>query len=97
MVFNRGKSMPPKQKFTKEEVVNAALEITRRDGINALTARRLGAELDSSSRPIFTEIFTHGIATLYATKVCQFEEAVISAMLDDVCRSILQRMKAGEQ
>lgn len=191
--------MPPKQKFTKEEVVSAALEITRREGVTALTARRLGAELDSSSRPIFTVfknmnevqnetvlaarglynqyiskgltrpnsfkgvgmayiqfagdepklfhllfmtengavpelmdvlsmidenssqileavqkeyglddtkarkvyqylwIFTHGIATLCATKVCHFGEAEISAMLDDVCRSILQKMKAGDK
>ncbi len=190
--------MPPKQKFTKEEMITAALEIIRRDGITALTARRLGAELGSSSRPIFTVfqnmeevqnetvmaakalynqyvakglaepnsfkgvgmayiqfakyepklfqllfmtengvvpeftdvlsvidensiqiletvqkqyglddtnarkvyqylwIFTHGIATLCASKVCQFGEAEISGMLDDVCRSILQKMKAGE-
>lgn len=189
--------MPPKQKFTKEEMVTAALEITRRDGITALTARRLGVELNSSSRPIFTVfqnmeevlketvlaaralynqyvakalaepnsfksvgmayiqfakyepklfqllfmtenalvpeltdvlsmidensskiletvqneygldepkarkvyqylwIFTHGIATMCATKVCQFGETGISEMLDDVCRSILQKMKAG--
>jgi AcrR family transcriptional regulator len=191
--------MPPKQKFTKKEIITASLEIIRRDGITALTARRLGAELGSSSRPIFTVfqnmeevhnetvleakalynqyvakglaepnsfknvgmayiqfakdvpklfqllfmtengavpeltdvlsmidensskileavqkeyglddtnarkfyqylwIFTHGIATLYATKVCQFGEAEISSMLDDVCRSILQKMKAGEK
>jgi hypothetical protein len=191
--------MPPKQKFTNKEIVSAALEITRREGITALTARRLGAELGSSSRPIFTVfqnmnevqnetvlaardlynqyvskglakpnsfkgvgmayvqfaqdepklfhllfmtengvvpeltdvlsmidensnkiieavkkeyglddtkaqkvyqylwIFTHGIATLCATKVCQFGEAGISAMLDDVCRSILYKMKAGEK
>ena len=191
--------MPPKQKFTKDDIISAALEITKREGITALTARRLGAELNSSARPIFTVfqnmdevqsrtiqgartlyneyvakglaepnpfkgvgkayiqfarfepklfhllfmtesgavpeladvlsmidensnnildtvkkeygledtnarkvyqylwIFTHGIATLYATGVCQFEEAYISTMLDDVCRSILQRMKAGEQ
>ncbi len=191
--------MPPKQKFSKQEMIMAALEITRRDGISALTARGLGAELDSSSRPIFTVfqnmdevqneimlaakalynqyvakglaepnpfkgvgmayiqfainepklfhllfmtenraapeltdvlsiidenssrileavqkeygldaakarkvyqylwIFTHGIATLCATKVCQFGDAEISTMLDDVCRSILQRLKAGEK
>lgn len=189
--------MPPKQKFTREQVISAALEITRREGINALTARRLGAELNSSSRPIFTMfqnmnevhketvlaaralynqyvssgltkpnafkgvgmayiqfakdepklfrllfmtenevvpeftdvlsridensslileavkagyelddsmaqriyqdlwIFTHGIATLCATKVCQFEEAGISDMLDNIFISILLRMKAG--
>lgn len=191
--------MPPRQKFTKEQVIRAALEITRREGINALTARKLGTELNSSSRPIFTVfqnmnevqyetiqaaralynqyvstglsqpnafkgvgmayiqfakeepklfhllfmtenalvpeltdvltmidenssqileavkkgyglddimaqkiyqdlwIFTHGIATLRATKVCQFEEAGISEMLDDVFISILLRMKAGDK
>lgn len=191
--------MPPKQKFSKEEMINAAIEIIRRDGRGALTARRLGAELGSSARPIFTLfqnmeevqketaqvakerynqyiakgltepnafkgvgmayiqfakdepklfqllfmtesktvpelmdvlamidenssriveavqkgfglnvieaqkiyqylwIFTHGIATLCATKVCRFEETEISTMLDDVFRSIIQRMKAGEK
>ncbi len=46
--------MPPKAKFTKEEIINAAFEITRRDGFDALTARSLAAELGSSPRPIFT-------------------------------------------
>lgn len=46
--------MPPKQKYTREEVVNAALNIVRREGVSGLTARGLGAELGVSSRPIFT-------------------------------------------
>lgn len=46
--------MPPKCKFTKEEIVRAALELTREEGIDALTARALGAKLSSSSKPIFT-------------------------------------------
>ena len=46
--------MPPKAKFSKEEIVAAAFEITRRDGFDALTARSLAAELGSSPRPIFT-------------------------------------------
>ncbi|MDE6597647.1 MAG: WHG domain-containing protein [Clostridia bacterium] len=46
--------MPPKAKFTKEEIVSAALEIVKRDGIDALTARSLGNVLGSSARPIFT-------------------------------------------
>jgi len=46
--------MPPKQRFTREEIIEAALEITRKEGIDSLTARRLGAYLNSSSRPIFT-------------------------------------------
>lgn len=48
------KNVPPKAKFTKAEIVNAALEIARQDGMDALTARNLGSKLGSSSRPIFT-------------------------------------------
>ena len=46
--------MPPKAKFTKEEIISAALSIVERDGAQALTARSLGKELGSSARPIFT-------------------------------------------
>lgn len=46
--------MPPKAKFTKEEIIEAALSIVRTDGFSALTARALGTKLGSSPRPIFT-------------------------------------------
>lgn len=46
--------MPPRPKFTKEEVLAAALKIVRERGESALTARNLGAELGSSTRPLFT-------------------------------------------
>lgn len=46
--------MPPKPKFTREEIVEAALKIAADRGLRALTSRELGAELGSSARPIFT-------------------------------------------
>ena len=46
--------MPPKVKFQKEEIVNAAVDITREKGIDALTARELASKLGVSTRPIFT-------------------------------------------
>ena len=46
--------MPPKPRFTREEIVAAALDIVSRKGIEALTARELGETLGSSARPIFT-------------------------------------------
>ena len=46
--------MPPRQKFTKEEIVAAALNLVRREGMAGITARGLGLELGTSSRPIFT-------------------------------------------
>ena len=46
--------MPPKPKFTKEEIVAAALALVSEKGVEALTARELGLRLGSSARPIFT-------------------------------------------
>ncbi len=46
--------MPQKPKFTREEIVDAALKIAADKGIRALTSRALGAALGSSARPIFT-------------------------------------------
>lgn len=46
--------MPPKAKFTKEEIIKATLGIVRNEGFRTLTARALGAKLGSSARPIFT-------------------------------------------
>ena len=46
--------MPPKPKFTKEEIAETALQIIKEEGVGALTARSLGAALGTSARPIFT-------------------------------------------
>lgn len=190
--------MPPKAKFTREEIIEASLNIVRKDGFSALTARALGAKLKSSARPIFTVfesmeevrqevvkaskkiyaeyvenglsqkipfkgvgeqyiifaikepklfrllfmneqtkvpklsevlpliddnyekilssiqngyglsvessqklyyhlwIYTHGIATLCANKMCRFTQQQISQMLTEVFISLLKNMKAGE-
>lgn len=45
--------MPPKYKFKREEIIAAALDITRSDGIRAVTARAVGTKLGSSSKVIF--------------------------------------------
>lgn len=46
--------MPPKPKFTREQVAQAALEMIKEGGASALTARDLGARMGTSARPIFT-------------------------------------------
>lgn len=46
--------MPPSVKFSKEEIVEAALRVTRIGGIASLTARSLASELGASTRPMFT-------------------------------------------
>lgn len=191
--------MPPKAKFTREEIIDAALNIVKADGYEALTSRALGTRLGSSARPIFTVfknmdevqqavmksaralykeyvkkgfhekhpfkgvgmqyilfsvnepklfqllfmteqpqmpafsrvlplieesyeeillsiqndygidrpmaerlyhhlwIYTHGIATLCATKMCRFTDTEISSMLTEVCTSILKNKKGGRK
>lgn len=46
--------MPPKAKFTKQQIAQAGLEIIRCEGMENLTARALGSKLGSSACPIFT-------------------------------------------
>ncbi|MCH5171784.1 MAG: TetR/AcrR family transcriptional regulator [Erysipelotrichales bacterium] len=46
--------MPPKCKFTREEIIKVALDIVKKDGAFSITARSLGAKLGSSSKPIFS-------------------------------------------
>lgn len=56
--------MPPKMKFTQDEIVQAALSIARESGLDAVTTRDLGAKLGVSTRPIFTCF--HGIHEVHA-------------------------------
>lgn len=45
--------MPPKFKFSRNEITKAALDVTRAKGISNLTARALAAQLGCSVKPIF--------------------------------------------
>lgn len=46
--------MPPKAKYTREEIVQIALDLVSEKGIGALNARNLGAAMGTSTRPVFT-------------------------------------------
>lgn len=45
--------MPPKFKFTRDEITSAAVNVTRKKGSDGLTARALAEELGCSVKPIF--------------------------------------------
>ena len=45
--------MPPNFKFTREEIISAALDLAREGGLAAVTARALAARLGASPKPIF--------------------------------------------
>lgn len=46
--------MPPRPKYTKEEIVKVAFDMTREKGFEAVTTREIGKRLGTSSSPIFT-------------------------------------------
>ena len=46
--------MAPKNKFTQEEMLEAALRVVRVRGIDGLTAKTLADELGTSTQPVFT-------------------------------------------
>ncbi len=47
--------MPRRYMFTREQILDAALALTRQRGFSALTARALGERLGSSPKPIFSQ------------------------------------------
>ena len=47
-------SMAPRNKFTREEMVDAALRVVRAKGMEALTAKAIAEELGISTQPVFT-------------------------------------------
>ena len=45
--------MPPKTKFTRSDIVEAAFDIARAEGLSAITARKVADRLKSSVAPIY--------------------------------------------
>ena len=46
--------MSPRNKYTREEMIEAAVRVVRKKGIDALTAKALASELGVSTQPVFT-------------------------------------------
>lgn len=46
--------MPPIPKYSKEEIIEAAYELAREQGMDSVVARSVGAKLNTSASPIFT-------------------------------------------
>lgn len=46
--------MPPKVKITKKEIIEAAIDIIRRNGEGSLNARSIAASIGCSTQPIFS-------------------------------------------
>lgn len=50
--------MPPKIKYTKEDILSTAVEIVRTCGAEAINARTIASKLECSTQPIFSNFST---------------------------------------
>ena len=50
--------MPPKVKITKEEIIDTAVDIVRKEGAQAINARNIATVLNCSTQPIFSNFAT---------------------------------------
>lgn len=67
--------MAPKNKFTKKEMVDAALRVVRAKGIDGLTAKTMADELGTSTQPVFTGFGTMDVVKkeVYAAAVTVYD------------------------
>jgi AcrR family transcriptional regulator len=78
--------MPPKVKVTKEDIINAAVEIVRNGGAQSINARTIAAVLNCSTQPIFSNF-----ATMEDLRLAVVKQA------DILCRAYMQReVESGE-
>lgn len=50
--------MPPKPRFTKDDFINAAVDIIRESSIESITAQSVAKKLNTSTRPMFNYFAT---------------------------------------
>lgn len=50
--------MPPKTKYTKAEVIKAAVSVVEENGLGSLTARSVAVKLGSSTAPVYSHFST---------------------------------------
>ncbi len=78
--------MPPKIKITKEDIINAAFEIVKRDGADSINARNVASYLGCSTQPVFSNFDTMEQLKLEVVK-----------RADAMCEEyITQEIKRGE-
>ncbi len=78
--------MPRQVRITKEDIINATVDIVRRSGEQAINARAIAAELNCSTQPIFSNFGT----------MDQFRLAVVERA-ERICQEYMDReVERGE-
>lgn len=68
----------PTVKFSKEDIIRVSYDITRNEGFDAVSARRIAKELNSSVQPIFSN---------YAS-MDELKEALLEKVTEDFYKAI---------
>lgn len=78
--------MAPKNKFTKEEMVKAAMQVVRDKGIDDLTAKTMADELGTSTQPVFTAFGSMEIVRqeVYAAAVRMYDSYVDAGLKEKI-------------
>ena len=78
--------MAPKNKFTREEMVSAAVRVVQKLGAAALTAKSLAEELGTSTQPVFTCFGTmeSSRAEVYAAAERMFDEYLTAGLKEKI-------------
>ena len=78
--------MPPKVKVKKVDVINAAVDIVRSSGAQAINARTIASALNCSTQPVFSNF-----ASMDELRLAVVERA------DKLCQEYMQReVESGE-
>lgn len=78
--------MPPKIRITKEDIINTAVNIVRKEGVLALNARNIASALNCSTQPVFSNFAT----------MDELRLAVVEAA-DALCQEYMQHeIESGE-
>ncbi|WP_106495783.1 TetR/AcrR family transcriptional regulator [Lentibacillus sp. Marseille-P4043] len=77
--------MAPKKKFSKEDIIHAAFNIAKVEGLEAITIRRVANELGSSIAPIYVNF----------SDVDELIQEVVTKT-KEISRQLLQEQNSGE-
>ena len=77
--------MPPKVKIKKEDIINASVELVRKNGMQAINARAIASALHCSTQPIFSNFATVG----------QLQEAVVQSAYERYLAFLRKEAESG--
>lgn len=88
MIYNmryimEGSILAPKQKITREQLLESAFDITRKEGFSAVTARSVAKAAGCSIQPVFSQFDTM--------------EALRTATFDYACEHFMNEIYGKER